>query len=130
MKFKNINTGEELSFPSVKDAQLHFNEPNHISFTRRCQHIIKSPYNGEWRVAYAEDDYDGDRITLMKKSVSVGPRKILVEDLDTHSNAVYSSYRDFERKNNLKYKSVAVKTTYHKGDTFLFRKRYQITLLN
>lgn len=54
----------------------------------------------------------------------------MVEDLDTHEITNYKSYREFEIKNNIKYKSVAVKTTYIKGDTFIFKNKYKITLLN
>ena len=56
--------------------------------------------------------------------------RIMVEDLDTHEITNYKSDREFERKNNIKYKSVAVKMTYIKGDTFIFKNRYKITLLN
>lgn len=130
IKMKNIHTGEEIFFDSIKSAQIHFNDENHCGFGRRCSHIINKPYKDEWLVAYKEDDYNGSKPSTSKKSFVVGSRKIEVENLETGETTIYTSYRDFERKNDLKYKSVAVKVTYHKGDTFIFRSKYKITLLN
>ena len=131
IKMKNIESGEELFFESVSEAQDYFNEPHHTTFTRRCKGTNLSLYKDKWKISFTENDYDDFKnVHINKQSVHVGPRKITVEDLYTHEISNYTSYREFERKNNIKYKSVAVKTTYIKGDTFIFKDRYKITLLN
>ena len=130
IKMKNIETREEIIFSSVKDVQNRFNIKHHTTITRLCKHERSGLIDGKWKVAYLEDDYDGSTITVTRRNYSAGPRKIEVEDLYTNTKTIYSSYREFEKINHLKYKSVAVKTTYVKGDTFVFKERYKITLLN
>ena len=130
IKMLNVETGEELFFNSVRDAQNRFGIRHHTTLTRICKHERKCLFNDKWKVAYVEDDYDGDFVSIDKKRISFGPRKIEVFDSLTGKTSIYGSYRQFERDNGLKYKSVAVKTTYFKGDIFFFRERYRITLLN
>ena len=58
IKFLNIKTGKELKFDSVIEAQHYFNEPNHVSFCRRCKGLILKPYKNKWKVAYIDYEYD------------------------------------------------------------------------
>ena len=57
VKFKNINTNEELHFDSQAEAMRYFNESNHQFCSRRCRREINSFYKDEWLIAYENDEY-------------------------------------------------------------------------
>lgn len=130
VKVKNIETGEELFFDSISSLQEYFKIKHHVGISRRCKHIIEKPLLGQWYVSYAEYDYDDTDVLVKKHDIHVGSRNISVFDRQTKQTCVYESYRDFERKNNLKIKTISSKTPYKKGDVFLLKDRYEITLLN
>ncbi len=128
---KSQVTGKELKFDSVIEAQHYFNEPNHVSFCRRCKGLILKPYKNKWKVAYIGYEYDKfDNIYIKRLNVHVGSRKIKVYNMENNIIKIFNSYREFEKSEGLKHRSVAIKTTYHKGESFIFKNKYKITLLN
>lgn len=124
VKAKNINTGEELHFNTLKIGQEYFQENNHSFISRRCRHIILYPYKQEWMFAYEEDDYP--EYHLKKKQLR--RRKIHVLDLVTNIEKDFDSF--IEARNFFKVERLSPKHRLIQGETIILYKRYQITALD
>ena len=57
VKCRNIYTGEELIFKTVKECRLYFNEKHHRFITNRVLHYTKSLYKSEWEIVYTDDEF-------------------------------------------------------------------------
>lgn len=126
IKCKNVKTGEELLFDSAADVQRYFNHGNHNFVTRRCNHAVRCLWQGEWSIAYAEDDYD-EKVTKEKNNRKSTHIKLI--DLQTNKEYEFPSYASAERYFNLPKKSISSKA-YLKGEEFIHLNRYKITVLN
>ena len=123
IKCKNINTGEELHFNSASECKEYFNETNHNFAIRRCRKYVRSLYKQEWLIAYEENEYD---LTNQQKRTRTN---ISVFDTITDETMVFNTYSSAEKYYGLNERELS-KRTYAKGECFLIRDRYQITILN
>ena len=123
IKCKNINTNEELHFDSAADCKRYFNETNHNFAIRRCRKTVRSLYKQEWAIAYEENDYD--LINQNKRTRT----HISVFDNVTSQTKNFNTYSEAEKYYSLNNRELS-KTTHIKGETFLIRDRYKITILN
>lgn len=123
IKCKNIKTNQELHFDSAVDCQKYFNETNHNFAIRRCRKNVRSLYKQEWLIAYEENDYD--LINQNKRTRT----HISVCDNTTNETKCFNTYTDAERYYGFDNGELS-KTTHVKGETFLIRDRYKITILN
>ena len=123
IKCKNINTGEELHFESASDCQRYFNETNHNFIIRRCRKHIRSLYKQQWAFAYEEEDYDFFNQNKRTRT------NISVFDIETNETNVFNTYSSAEKYYSLNKRELN-KTTHVKGESFIIRNRYKITILN
>lgn len=126
VKCFNVETGEELHFNTIADVQRYFNYNNHNFVTRRCNHSVRCLWQGKWKIAYEEDDYDP--IVTVEKNIRRATH-INLEVLETGENYYFPSYAAAERFFDLPIKSISSKA-YLKGETFIFKDKYKITVLN
>lgn len=126
VKCKNVKTGEELIFDSVIDCQYYFNEDNHNFATRRCLHKTKFLYNGEWAIAYYDDEYFENSTEYKNNRKS---RRIRVEDLNTNEVKEFPSFAIAERYFRLPLKKLSSKAYRHKDGKFIVAKRYKVTVI-
>ncbi len=124
IKIKNVITGLELHFLTVKEVQIYFNEDNHNFVTRRCLGKTKYLYKGVWMIAYEDKEYG--EFTLEK--VVNKSRKIKVKNLSNGQEQTFCSYAQAERYFNLPLKTFSSKAS-TKGKNFQI-KNYYITVLD
>ena len=125
VKIKNVETGEELHFGSVAEVRDYFNHNNHSFVTKRCNHTCTCLWQGKWAIAYEEDEYfDFTKTKGNNRSV-----QIKLVDLSNNKEYKFSSYAEAERFFNIKPKSLSGKA-YQKGKHFIFKDRFDITILN
>lgn len=123
IKCKNVNTSEELHFNSASECKEYFNETNHNFAIRRCRKIVRSLYKQEWTIAYEENEYDlANQSKRTRTHVSV---------LDTLTNETmyFNTYSSAEKYYGLNKRELSIKT-HIKGECFLIRNRYKVTILN
>ena len=123
IKCKNINTNEELHFDSASACKEYFNETNHNFAIRRCRKYVRSLYKQEWLIAYEENEYD---LTNQQKRTRTN---ISVFDTITNETKNFNTYSSAERYYGFNKRELS-KTTHTKGECFLIRDRYKITILN
>ena len=85
----------------------------------------KISIQGEWLIAYYEDDYIED-YTLEKNNRKA--KRILVENLETKEIKEFSSYASAERYYGLKNKTISGQA-YKKGKDFIIKDKYHIIVL-
>lgn len=92
IKAKNILTGEEKFYPSMRDATADFQLTRHNPITKRVNNRITCAYEEEWCFAYADQDYLWNTIkkgNARRKNVEViNPNNLEVVILPTHQEAV------------------------------------------
>lgn len=77
IKVRNEESGEELTFKTVKDCQEYFNEETHRFITTRTNHKTKSLYKGVWNIAYVGEEFEN----LPKKKDKKGKQiKVICDD--------------------------------------------------
>ena len=123
IKCKNINTNEELHFEAASDCQKYFNETNHNFIIRRCRKKVRSLYKNQWAIAYEEEDYD-----LFNQNKRTRTR-ISVTDMETEEIKEFTTYSDAERFYGLDNRELS-QVTHIKGESFVVRNKYKITILN
>ena len=126
VKCRNVETGEELHFDTIADAQKYFNHSNHNFIVRRCSHTVRCLWKRKWQIAYEEDDYD--QLMTVEKNIRKATH-IDLEVLETGEKYYFPSYAAAERFFDLPRKSISSKA-YLKGETFIFKDKYKITVLN
>lgn len=128
VKMLNVNTGEELHFDTIKAAQEYFQEPQHITISRRCSHKIVALYRKEWKVAYEGHDYDETEI-ISSSRYHVSRRRILFKNMETGEEKEFESYRAAEKFYNLPFKTIKTKRAKLPGESFKVLDKYLITVL-
>lgn len=123
IKCKNVITNKELHFDSASECQHYFNESNHNFIIRRCMHTVRSLYKNEWMFAYEENDYD---LIIQNKRTRT---HISVLDTETNELKIFNTYAEAEKYYGLKKRELS-QSTHIKGENFLVRNRYKITILN
>ena len=127
VKCRSIKTKEEHFFSSQKEMQDWFNASNHIFISRRCLGQIKSPYLGEWEIAYASNDYGQQPATSpLKKSTYQKPKSITVKNLISNEECTFLTYAAAERYFGLKKKCLSAKAS-KKPNVFIYNYQYQVT---
>lgn len=127
VKCRSIKTKEEHFFPSQKEMQTWFNASNHLFISRRCLGQIKSPYLGEWEIAYAQDKYgQQEKITPKKNSTYQKPKTITVKDLTSGDEQTFLTYAAAERYFGLKKKCLSARAS-KKPNVFIYNYQYQVT---
>lgn len=125
IKIKNVETGEEIHFGSCAEVRDYFHHTNHGFVTKRCNHTCTCLWQGKWAIAYEEDDYfNFTKAKGNKKSVHI---KLI--DLLDNKYYEFASYAEAERYFKMKPKSLSGKA-YMKGNHFIFKDRFDITVLN
>ena len=123
IKCKNIKTNEELHFGSASECQSYFNETNHNFAIRRCRKQVRSLYKKQWMIAYEEEDYELFEQTKRTRT------HISVIDLETNEIKTFQTYSSAEKYYNFSQRELS-KTTHIKGESFIVRNKYKITILN
>ena len=123
IKCKNIHTNEELHFDSASNCQKYFNETNHNFIIRRCRKYVRSLYKQQWAIAYEEDNYDSFNQNKRTRTC------IFVLDMKTNETNIFNTYSSAERYYDFNKRELS-KTTHIKGESFIIRNRYKITILN
>lgn len=126
VKCFNVETKEELHFGSSAEARDYFGETNHNFVTRRCKHKTNYLFRGLWNIAYEEDDYNPNYSN--EKSIRTRTHNKVI-DMLTGEEKIFSTYANAERYFGLKPKSISGKA-YLKGEEFIIKNRYKITVLN
>lgn len=134
VKCFNIETKEELIFPTVKECQSYFGEKHHRFITIRTSGTTISLYKNLWKIAYLEDEYKEFIVTTKRRKVS-----IIITDTNTNQTEMFSSlnklYKDYDFSWNEVKGHMYNSDGSCKKDTnydFIVRNRYriQITILN
>lgn len=126
IKCRNVNTLEELHFNTMKECQDYFGETNHQFISRRCLGKLKNLYKNQWQFSYIDKEYFPYSSPNETKTTR---RYILVEDLDTNEIKEFKTYSSAEKYYNLEKRELS-QITHLKGDVFIIRNKYKITVLN
>lgn len=122
VKIKNVKTNEELHFSSAAEVRDYFKHSNHNFVTRRCQHKVSCLWQGEWAIAYEEDDY----FNFSKEKGNNRSVKIKIFDKNDNKEYEFASYAEAERYFGFRPKSLSGKA-YLQDKNFIFLDRYYIT---
>ncbi len=123
LKCKNIATEEEIHFETFRDCKDYFQESNHNFAVRRCKRTVRSLYKNVWMFAYEEDDYVEYNQNKRTRT------HIKVLDLETNEEKFFKTYSEAERYYGLNNRELS-KITHIKGEEFIIRNKYKITILN
>lgn len=126
VKCKNIKTGQELYFKTVLECQKHFKEDNHSFITTRCVHKTKYAYNGEWLIAYQQDDYIDDYKT--EKDIK-RKKQIKVVEIESKVEHQFESYIKAEKHFGLKPGFFSKHACRYQNQPFWEKAGYRIFVL-
>lgn len=126
VKCRNIKTKQELFFNSQAEMQQFFHATNHIFISRRCLGKIKSPYLGEWEIAFQNMDYGVTPNITNIKPKAKSAKYIIVKNLQIGEEKKFLTYTAAEHYFNQKHKSFSSKAS-KKPTTFIYKNQYQIT---
>ena len=119
IKCLNIHTGQELHFPTLHDAQIHFHEKTHRFITTRVTGITRGLYQNTWAIAYETDNYH------YETSVRKKGKRVLCKDTTTNTTTEFPSIRYASRVLNLN-RNLIQKT----NENVFTVDKYQFTLLD
>lgn len=72
VKCLNVETGEEIKFPTVAACKDYFGEKNHRFITNRTNHTTRGLYKKVWAIAYLDDEYEYEKnVRKHGKSIEV-----------------------------------------------------------
>lgn len=96
VKFKNVISGVEHKFDSIKEAQDFFGETNHNFITRRVTFRTKYCYKGEWLISYLEDNYTKD-YSINKGANYKRSKQVIIINTDTEEEEIFPTYTSAEK---------------------------------
>lgn len=125
VKCKNVETDKELFFDSMAECATYFGKDNHQFISRRCRGDIKSLYEGKWKFAYQDQDYDN----FTSRPNAKRTKRVEVLNLETQEKVIFNTMKDADRYCGfgLDYTSKKFKST---GLKEIYRNQYKLTLLD
>lgn len=118
VKCKNVVSGEELHFQTVRECQEYFQERTHRFITTRVNEKTRSLYKGEWAIAYEDKEYKYEAV------VNKRGRKVDVKDLTTGVRRVFESLRLCERETGIS------RSLLRKLNDKIYINQFEITILD
>lgn len=87
VKCFNVNSGEEITFDTFRYCQEYFKEKTHRFISTRVNNQTKSLYRGEWKIAYADEEYQEYRVYHKPG------KRVLFQNQETGESKEYCSMR-------------------------------------
>lgn len=123
VKCKDVFTGMEIMFDTVKDCQEYFGEKTHRFVTTRVLETTRGLYKNRWAIAYCGNDYKYEQ-AIHKPGI-----KLEVTDISSGKTETVASVRMLCREYSIS--RCNVNKHIHAGEKdFLVDNKYHITILS